>query len=310
MPVFVWIIVAVVALILIYLAISYVFSRLLVYSHRQPLVREPREYGLTCEPVQFQSSDGLMLKGSFIPGSRKGIVVITHPFPFNRYGFSSKHQGIITRLKPDVDLLHTARAINRAGYSVLMFDFRNHGESESGITAVGLNEYHDVAGALSYLNSRPDLKDQPLGFASFCMGANATIIALSKMKESCSNVKCLVAVQPVSMSVFLRCYVKNLYTSLGLILIPMVERFCKWQGGYAFSEMTPRPYCRDLRIPVLYIQARSDPWTELDDIRGFYDDTPEPRELWLLQEEMSRFDAYNYVGHHSERIIDFIERYL
>ncbi len=310
MPFYVWIIVAILVVLAVYFGISYIFSRLLIYSHRQPVVRSPAEYGMTYEDVSFRSSDGLLLEGTFVPGKKKGIIVITHPFPFNRYGFMAKYQGLVTRLKPDVDLLRTAREINRAGYSVLMFDFRNHGESESGITAVGLNEYRDVVGALEYIRSRSDLAAQPVGFVSFCMGANATIIAMSKAPESFFNAKCLVAVQPVSMAIFLRCYVRRTYTALGLVLIPLVERMCKWQGGYAFDTLTPLPYCGDIPVPTLYVQARSDPWTELDDIRSFYRATPEPRELWLLDEEMKRFDAYNYVGHHCERIVDFIGKYI
>ncbi len=310
MQVYFWIIIAIVIIALLYLGISYIFSVFLVHSHRQPIVRGPREYGMTYEDIQFKSSDGLTLKGWFIPGKGKGIVVITHPFPFNRHGFLKKYQGIVTRLKPDVDLLQTARAVNRAGYSVLMFDFRNHGESSKGITGVGLTEYQDVLGALAYLKSRPDSCSLPVAFVSFCMGANSTIIAMSKEKAAFEKVKCIIAVQPVSMAVFLRCYVKKLYSVLALVLIPMVEKFCKMRGGYEFREMTPLPYCKDITIPVLYVQARSDPWTIPDDIRSFYDETPDPLELWLLEEEMGRFDAYNYVGNHSERIVGFIGKYL
>ena len=134
MPIYVWIILAVLILTLAYLGISYIFSVFLLRSHRQPVVRGPREYGMPYEDIQFKSSDGIVLKGWLIPGRSKRVAVITHPFPFNRHGFLRKHQGLVTRLKPDVDLLQTARALNRAGYYVMMFDFRNHGESGQGIT--------------------------------------------------------------------------------------------------------------------------------------------------------------------------------
>jgi pimeloyl-ACP methyl ester carboxylesterase len=49
---------------------------------------------------------------------------------FNRHGFLMDKQGWLKMFHPDVNFLPTAQALNKAGYSVLMFDFRNHGESD------------------------------------------------------------------------------------------------------------------------------------------------------------------------------------
>ena len=91
-----------------------------------------------------------------------------------------------------------------------MFDFRNHGESDpdpnKGIAGVGLEEYKDVVAAMDYIKSRDELKSMNIGFVSFCMGANSTIIAMSKEPSTFANVKCMVAIQPVSMEVFVRTY--------------------------------------------------------------------------------------------------------
>ncbi|MBU7014431.1 MAG: alpha/beta hydrolase [Theionarchaea archaeon] len=292
-----------------YGGVCFLFSSLILYSHRQPIVTTPHAYGMDYEDVAFKSTDGLTLKGWFIPGESGKAIIITHPFPFNRHGFLTKNQGVLTRFKTDVDLLKTAKAMHQAGFSVLMFDFRNHGESDKGITGVGLNEYQDVVGAVTYVTGRQDVSPN-IGFVSFCMGADSTIIALSKEKEQLKNVKCLVAVQPISVAVFVRNYIRSVFTPLGLILIPMVDRLCQWRGGYAFEKMSPLPYCKDIFAPTLYIQARTDPWTELSDIQGFYEATPEPKEFWMIEGAMKRFDTYNYVGEHPEKILDFISRYL
>jgi alpha/beta superfamily hydrolase len=292
----------------VFLAVSFVFSSLILHSHRQPIVRLPDAYGLDFERVDFRSTDGLNLKGWFISGKNEKTVIITHPFPFNRHGFIAKNQGPLKLFKTDVDLLKTAQALNQAGYSVLMFDFRNHGESDSGVTGVGLNEYQDVVGAVKYLKNR--FENQKVGFVSFCMGANSTLVALSKAKEELADVKCVVAVQPVSASVFVRSFMRNVFTAASLLLIPVVNRMCQWRGGYALNEMSPLKYCRDVEAPILYVQAKTDPWTELSDIEGFYAETSGSKELWMINEEMGRFDAYNYVGDNSERIINFLKQHL
>ena len=58
-------IIAIVAMILIS---SYIFSGIVMYSRRQPIVRTPKEYGMAYEDVEFKSTDNLTLKGWFIPG--------------------------------------------------------------------------------------------------------------------------------------------------------------------------------------------------------------------------------------------------
>ncbi len=293
----------------VFLAVSFVFSSLILHSHRQPIVRLPDDYGLDFERVDFRSTDGLNLKGWLISGKTEKTVIITHPFPFNRHGFIAKNQSPLKLFKTDVDLLKTAQALTQAGYSVLMFDFRNHGESDSGVTGVGLNEYQDVVGAVKYLKKRLR-RPIHVGFVSFCMGANSTLVALSKAKEELADVKCVVAVQPVSASVFVCSFMRNVFTSASLMLVPVVDKMCHWRGGYALKEMSPLKYCRDVEAPVLYVQAKTDPWTELSDIEGFYAETAGPKELWMIDEEMGRFDAYNYVGDNPERIINFLKQHL
>ena len=246
MPLF-WIPVIVLALfVVISLVVAYAFSGITLHAIRQPIVATPGDYDLAYEDVTFQSSDGLTLKGWFIPaeptGGRDKVIIVTHPFPFNRHGFRVENQGPLPLFKTDVDLLQIAPALHRAGYSVLMFDFRNHGESGGGLTGVGLTEYQDVLGAIEYVKSRPSLREPQIGCVSFCMGANATIVALSKGGERVADVEFLVAVQPISVRVFFRRYMRDVYTPLSLYLIPIVDRFVRWRGGFAFEEMTPLAY--------------------------------------------------------------------
>jgi pimeloyl-ACP methyl ester carboxylesterase len=314
MPLY-WIPIIVFALfIVISIAISYIFSGIVLHALRQPIVITPEKYGLEYEDIVFKSADGLTLKGWFIPAEptdeRDKVVIVTHPFPFNRHGFLVKNQGWLPLFKTDVDLLQIAPALHRAGYSVLMFDFRNHGKSESGMTGIGLTEYQDVLGAISYIKGHPSLRAPQIGFASFCMGANATIVAMSKGGKLVEDIEFLVAVQPVSVGVFLRRYMSNVYTPLSLYLIPIVDRFVQWRGGYAFKEMSPLAYAKDVKVPTLVIQAREDPWFEVSDVEGVYDALAGPKELWWIEGKMRRFEAYNHVCANPERTIAFAKEHF
>lgn len=287
--------------------VSFVYARLVVRSHRQPLTISPRDYDLQYEDVEFTSSDGLLIKGWFIPGASKKTVVIGHPWPFNRHGFEPENQGIIKLFKVRVDMLKTAKAFHQEGYSILMFDFRNHGESERGITGIGVNEYQDALGALSYLETREDIDISHIGMVGFCMAGNAFMRLVTKS----SIPKCLIAIQPVSIAISTKRFLQRLTgSSIASVIVWLMSKMCQLQGGYSFEEMSPLRVAPSIETPTLYIQAEGDPWGTVEDVRSFCDATPAPKELWIIEGTTERFDTYNYVGEHPERLIDFLNKYM
>jgi len=249
----VWIAIVIAVLLLGVLTTSYIFSGIVLHSRRQPIVRTPQEYDMLYEDVVFESTDGLAIRGWFIPaGSRTDrVIVLTHPMPMNRHGFLAKNQGFPPLFKTDVDLLKTVRDLHEAGYPVLAFDLRNHGESDDGITGNGLSEYQDVLGAIRYVRSRPDLDAPQVGLVCFCMGAASAMAALSKGQNGTTDVRFLVAIQPVTSKVFFRCYLRDVYTPLSLFLIPIVDKLVQWRGGYALADMAPGQFAPDITVPTL-----------------------------------------------------------
>jgi pimeloyl-ACP methyl ester carboxylesterase len=150
-----------------------------------------------------------------------------------------------------------------------------------------------------------------IAFVSFCMGANSTIIAMSKQPEAFAKVKCLVAIQPISMEVFIRTYMKRLFTPfIAALLMPMVKKFVFWRGGAPLEDMSPRNYAKDIKVPALFIQARNDPWTELSDIEGFYNDTPEPKAFHWIEDTKHRFESYTYFQDRPEVVMEWLKKWL
>jgi uncharacterized protein len=291
------------------------YADALMYPERQPLPKGPADYGLEFEDVTFTSLDDVELKGWLIPGEGEKVVIIAHPGGFTRYGISTKDQrGLVKFAKEDVEFLNTSRQLHDAGYTVFMFDFRNHGESgqspNGGVTGVGLEEYRDVIAAVRYVRSRAELADQPIGFVSFCQGANATIIAMSKGKEELEQqgIRCMLAVQPISVKVFSYSVASDLNFPGGLL--PRAEEIVLERGGHALEDMSPLPYAKDVFVPALVVQAKSDPWTELEHVQAIYDAMPGPKELLWLDGEMVRFDTYNYFGHTPEPMLQFLGEHM
>jgi len=109
--------------------------------------------------VELLTSDGLCLWGQWWwpchPEDAPGTVVVAHGFS------ASREDGAVRSL---------ASALAGAGYNVLTYDARGHGESE-GWSAVGTEEHHDVASAVE----RAARTGRPVVIIGVSMGAVAVV---------------------------------------------------------------------------------------------------------------------------------------
>lgn len=343
MPIIIPALVILVVLGLTVLALGYWISSLLLYAQRQPVTRTPGDYGLEYEEISFHSSDGLTLRGWWIPARRAPqpvrqdrAVILLHPMFGNRHGFSARHQGWprLFRAELEVDLLKTARGFHQADYAVMLFDFRSHGESQHGLGAGGLTEDQDVVGAVDYVFRRlmvkpPELETPPVGVVGFGLGAAAAIAAVGREKGSAEktriftgdseggvgwtellppNVKRLrfvVAVQPASLGRLVEGYLRTLSVPLRGALVSLVDWLCRWRGGYPLNGASLLKFVREVHVPILYIQARTDQWAGGSEVQALFDATPGPKQIWWINEILERLQTYDYVGHHLERILAF-----
>jgi predicted alpha/beta-fold hydrolase len=92
---------------------------------RAPFEKKPDNLGLKYEDVSFPSRDGLTLRGWWLEaGDSSRVVVIMHG--------ANGH-----RADPGIKMLEIAREMVNAGYNVLMFDLRGHGQSEGKHVSLG-----------------------------------------------------------------------------------------------------------------------------------------------------------------------------
>ncbi len=131
----------------------------------------PDKVLVSFEQVDFRSVDGLSLSGWFLRGVAKGPVLIL----CHKLGVSKD------------SLLNLAIPLQKAGYNVFLFDFRNSGESKGNISSFGILEARDVIGAIDYLMTRNDIDQNKMGVFGVEMGAYAAALAALERK----NVKVL-----------------------------------------------------------------------------------------------------------------------
>ena len=112
--------------------------------------------GATPENVSFTTSDGLSLKGWFVP-SWNGATVIAFP---GRSG-PQKH----------------ARMLIKHGYGVLLFDRRGEGASEGDPNIFGWVGDRDLHAAVAFLRNRSDVDPERIGGIGFSVGGEMLIHA-------------------------------------------------------------------------------------------------------------------------------------
>jgi pimeloyl-ACP methyl ester carboxylesterase len=119
------------------------------------------------ESVEFDSPDGVILRGWLLRGlPEQPSVVLCHDQGEDR-----------------TSLVTTAVALRQSGFSVLMFDFRGHGESGGSSTTLGLLEKRDVLGAVEFLNRAGDVDTSRVGVYGVGMGAHAAVLASAELSE-------------------------------------------------------------------------------------------------------------------------------
>lgn len=279
---------------------------------RKPLVKNPGDYGMEFQNVDFKSPDGINLKAWYIPGKSDNLIIFTHPMPFNRYGFHTKGQGLMKVSSVEVELLKVVKQLNNEGYGVFIFDFRNHGESEAsnnGVCGVGYFEYQDVVGAMNYIKSNNELKGKNIGMVVNCMGANSALIAMSKEPELFKEIKSVVAIQPVSYDVFMKYYLKD-KMPFAEKKLPEINKEVKLISGIYLEDMSPKKYISDIKAPIMYVQVRNDAWTIPEDIENFYNLTQSEKELYWIEGDLERFDGYNYFADKPEKMLNWLNKYM
>lgn len=158
------VILLVVAIVAVY-AISGYVGWSLTHPARQVTATSPAAVGLQYEDIEFCSrTDRLPLKGWLITA------------PENRLTLICAHGYRQNRAQEGVPLLPIVKTLAGHGINVLMFDFRNSGESGGELTSVGLYEVRDVLGAVDFVHTHPGLS-QKIALLGFSMGAAVSIMA-------------------------------------------------------------------------------------------------------------------------------------
>ncbi|MCX5795593.1 MAG: alpha/beta hydrolase [Elusimicrobia bacterium] len=232
-----------------------------------PLAVFPEHFGLAYEKVSFSTSDGLTLKGWFLPSPTgdERTVLMCHGWGDNKG-----------------ELLAGTRFLNSVGgFNLLYFDNRSHGESGGDITTIGCLEVLDFQAAMAYLRRQRPQCLKRLGVFGLSMGAAVAAMAAHEQPE----VKAVVLESPFTdyRQVVRRWAWNNLripYFPLMMIVLWFLRLRVGREDVDSYSPI--RFISRVAPRPVLFISGAEDRLMPPDDVGALYAAAREPKELWMI----------------------------
>ena len=250
------------------------------------LIDTPADYGSDFIDVEFPSRDGLMLRGWLMEGEETKPTLI-----FGHGLFRSRREP-----------LERGSALNTRGFSVLLFDFRNHGESDSKSTSLGFLERLDVLGAYDFLKEKTERRRFVLFGVS--MGAVAVIHAAGDFQQ---DLEAIIADSPFQS---LNDTVAHHTGMLTLPSFPFANLFI-WNftriAQYEAEDLNTLEALRRLdEIPVLLIYGKEDRRLPPSGIQNIFDAIPSAKKELVVFENTTHGAAYrNHPELYVETVVEF-----
>ena len=202
--------------------------------------KTPTSYGLNFRWVEFPSTDGISLRGWYIPapGAARGTIIYCHGLNRTR-----------------VEMLPMAAFAHALGYNGLLLDFRHSGQSGGAVTTLGYNERYDVLGAVRFALAEEEAA-RPVVVWGVSMGAAAALMAAADSQEIAG------VISDSTFLSFADTAKHHLKLFLHLPAFPIayeVMYWSGWRGGFHVSDFDlEKAVDRISPRPILFIGVEDD----------------------------------------------------
>ena len=268
------------------LAASFALGSMLSAPHRVIIGSPPSN--LPAQTVTFRSRLGNTLSGWFISGQAgQGGILLMHGVRSNRR-----------------EMLERAVFLHQAGYSVLLFDFQAHGESEGEQITFGYLEAQDAEAAFAYLQRR--IPGQPIGVIGVSLGGASAL--LSSVSQT-AHALVLEAVYPTfAEAVANRIAIR--FGPLGRYLTPLVTWQVEPRLGFNPQWLAPIARISQIKAPVLLVAGSEDRHTLLAESKRLFQQAPEPKAFWAIPGASHQNFHQHVREDYEKRILSFFKTHL
>ncbi len=260
------VIIVICVLAVILFGVAWYFSSMLLYVAPEKCTKahfvycnDPSEIGLDFKNVEFKTSDGLTLRGWYIPAvnSSKAVAML-HGHGADRH-----------------EAMRMLRHLHEAGLNLLTFDFRSAGKSEGKVNSMGYLERRDVKAAVDFLVTTMKMKS--IGVFGVSQGGFTGILAMAEdprikaglFEASYADVTDIVA------EVGKRDFNLPRYP-----LIPIVFWLYQLRGGFTIDTSAEKVIGTISPRPIYLIHCRGDKFTAYSHMERLMKASKEPRQFW------------------------------
>ena len=278
--------------ILLVLGVSYAATIPLMRRRTPDDPDHPAAYGLPCEEVAFSSRDGLLLGGWWIPapGVPQGTIILC-----------SGQNGSMDKDLPQ------AVPLQRAGFNVLMFDFRAHGRSEGNTVTLGALEQADLFGALDYLSAMRGI--DRAGVLGFSMGAGVGLLVAAQDERVAALVVDGAFPQLAGLLAgYLR--IKGVAGPLARGMAGLVLLVGSLRTRYQLYRANPIDLADRVNAPVLFIHGDRDPFVSVGEIERLAARVSGPHDLWRVADAGHREAHRNRPEEYTRRVVEWFGGHL
>lgn len=261
-------VVALIVLVAAMLGISWWGAGIILHPpEMSPLWVFPEQFGLRYERFSCRTHDGIELKGWFIPSPTGDArtLLMCHGWGDNKG-----------------ELLKQTYFLNEtAGFNLVYFDFRSHGESEGEITTIGGLESSDFDAVIAWLRANKPACLDRFGVFGLSMGAAVTCAAMPNHPA----LRCAVLESPFSRyeDVVRRWAWNNLRVPYFPLIILVLRILRLRVGNPMIDAFNPaEAVCRIAPRPLLIIGGCDDILMPEEDVRRVFEAAGEPKQLWMI----------------------------
>jgi len=233
------------------------------YPHHFVYCGTPKDQGIAFQELKLRTSDGVQLYGWWMPPKKpyiKKAIIFAHGRSVDR------RQG-----------MRFAKALHKAGFGMVTFDFRNSGRSQKAFNSMGYHEQKDITKVVDFLYKKGIRK---IGIFGFSMGAATGILAMAKDKRIDAGV---FEASYADLGDALAHLGKARY---GISRYPFLPAILGWfaiRGGLSVDELHPERYiARIAPRPILLMHGTWDFIIPPSHGERLYKAAREPKELWMV----------------------------
>lgn len=255
----------------------------------------PLETDVDHETVRFTAADGAELFGWFLPRPETDrVVVAMHGYR----GEMSQVLGISSRLW-------------RAGWNVLLFDFRGRGRSAPAEISMGVWETADVSGALDWVGAR--IADPKIALFGFSMGGVVGLLAADDPRVAAVVADSAFADQREMLEHLAITDARRFLGGRidGRWFVPAIEWWHARSGKPPFETIAPAEALSSLDgTAVMLIHGAHDRYVTREHAERLHRAANGPSEAWWVEEALHCGAYFVDREAYLERVTRFLDRHV